>query len=98
MRKAFYAFILFLLLGIIGYYSFSYISDFSEQLLLKSHHMFTLKIIGLIVTGLYCVVFGVMGYDLAKRRKRNALYWSIVCGLTGVWGWAYLYFVKRNYS
>jgi hypothetical protein len=44
---------------------------------------------------IYCSVFAALGYRLALKRHKNILFWTIICGVTGFWGWLYLYLKKR---
>jgi hypothetical protein len=86
-----------LILGLFGMYAFGSVIDFIDVLSSNVLLFFVFRVFLSISILVYCVHFGVLGYSLAKRRGKNPRLRGWICGLTGVWGWLYLYFKKHEW-
>lgn len=88
-------FVAFMVLGLVGFWAYGFMSSAIVRLYSDVELFDVVRIMLSLVIIAYCVLFGVFGYSLAKRMGKNPLLWGWVCGLTGLWGWLYLY-IKRN--
>jgi len=44
----------------------------------------------------YIACFGFLGYKKALKKRLNARFWTIICGIFGIWGYLYLLLFKSN--
>ena len=52
------------------------------------------RMINMIVMPILSIIFGILGYRLAKRKNRNPVVWVLLCGLFNVIGYLVLYNLK----
>jgi len=55
--------------------------------------LFWISLFGYAVFIVSTVVFGVLGYNLARKKNRNHIAWTILCLLFNLWSFVLLYFL-----
>lgn len=72
----------------------SLIHDFTKSSLLNLMSVIIFQWAIAFLSLIYYYYFGLLGYRLAGKRRKNKKLWAVICGLTGVWGWLFLRFKK----
>lgn len=86
--------VLLLVVFAIAWFLKPYVLIYFKQLNINADFTITWQILNVSMMLVYCILFSILGYKLALKKHKNPIFWSIICGITGVWGWIYLYFSR----
>ena len=78
------------------YYYWQNCYEVSKHTAATPPYIYNIRLINMVVMPILSVTFGILGYRLAKRKKRNPVVWALLCGLFNVIGYLILYNLNRE--